>query len=104
MLHSRLHACSWPRSLRPEASLDLNPADAAARGIRQGDLVELSTPLDSISVRANLTHSAAPGEVHMYHGYDEADVNRLIPADHRDPYTGFPGYKQLRCRVEKKED
>ena len=104
MLHSRLHACSWPRSLRPEASLDLNPADAAARGIRQGDMVELSTPLDSISVRANLTHSAAPGEVHMYHGYDEADVNRLIPADHRDPYTGFPGYKQLRCRVKKKED
>lgn len=103
MLHSRLHACPWPRSLRPEASVDINPADADARGIAQGDMVELATPLRAISVRANLTLSAAPGEVYMYHGYDEADVNSLIPADHRDPYTGFPGYKQLRCRVTKKE-
>ena len=103
MLHSRLHACPWPRSLRPEASVDINPADAATRGIAQGDMVELATPLRAISVRANLTLSAAPGEVYMYHGYDEADVNSLIPADHRDPYTGFPGYKQLRCRVTKKE-
>jgi hypothetical protein len=40
----------------------------------------------------------------MFHGYKEANINSIIPVDHLDPYTGFPGYKQLRCRIEKVED
>ena len=37
----------------------------------------------------------------LYHGYREADVNAIIPAGHNDPYSGFPGYRSVRCRVEK---
>ena len=44
-----------------------------------------------------------PGTVHMYHGYREADVNRIIPPGHNDPYSGFPGYRSVRCAVVKKE-
>lgn len=102
-VHSRLHPCAWPRSLRPEAAVDICPADAQALGIAQGDEVELSTPAAAIRVRANLTQLTQPGELHMYHGYEEANVNSLIGADHLDPYTGFPGYKQFRCAVKKVE-
>ncbi len=100
-IHSRLHNCQWPRSLRPEASVDINPADAKRLGIQQGDTVELRTPLNAITVKANVSLIANEGELLMFHGYPEADVNRLIHADHLDPYTGFPGYKQLRCKLTK---
>ena len=29
------------------------------------------------------------------------NANDLIPIDHLDPYSGFPGYKQVRCAVKK---
>jgi len=101
-IHSRLHGCDWPRSLRPEASVDINPADAKKLGIRQGDFVELSTPVGTITVKANITLVANTGELLLFHGYAEANANELIHADHLDPYTGFPGYKQLRCNLVKK--
>ena len=41
------------------------------------------------------------GEVSIYHDYEEANANDLIPIDHLDPYSGFPGYKQVSCAVKK---
>lgn len=98
-IHSRLHSCSWPRSLRPEASVDINPTDAQRLGIKQGDQVQLRTPLNAIQVRANLSLIVNVGELAMFHGYPEANVNQLLDADLLDPYTGFPAYKQYRCQL-----
>jgi anaerobic selenocysteine-containing dehydrogenase len=100
-IHSRLFRVSWTRSLRRDAMVDLNPADAATYGIGQGDLVELSTPRGSIQVKANVTEVAARGVAHMYHDYPEADVNSLLPGDYLDPISGFPGFKSLLCAVRK---
>ena len=44
------------------------------------------------------------GMVSLYHGYREADANSLLSYDHRDPYSGFPGYRCIRCRVRKEDD
>ena len=104
VIHSRTHTVPWLRSLRPDASADINPADAARLGIRQGQTIRIVTQVGSITVKANISHISNTGDVNMYHGYREANVNGIIPADHLDPYTGFPGYKQLRCRIEKVED
>lgn len=41
--------------------------------------------------------------VSLYHGYREADANSLLSIDHRDPYSGFPSYRCIRCRIEKEE-
>ncbi len=100
-IHSRMFRVPWTRSLRREAMVDLNPADAAKYGVVQGDLVELSTPEGSIRVRANVTHLAAPGVAHMYHDYPEADVNSLLSPDYLDPISGFPGFKASLCAVRK---
>jgi len=102
-IHSRTHDVPWLRSLRPEPSADINPADAARLGIVQDDLIRLVTQVTSITVRANISSVSNVGDVNMYHGYRQANVNALIPKDHVDPYTGFPGYKQVRCRIEKVE-
>ena len=98
-LHSRLHDVPWLRSLRPQPTADLNDRDAAALGIRAGNPITLSTTAGSITVAANPTLRVKRGTVHMYHGYREADVNAIIPAGHNDPYSGFPGYRSVRCAV-----
>jgi anaerobic selenocysteine-containing dehydrogenase len=100
-IHSRTFRLPWTRSLRREAAVDLNPADAARLGIVQGDLVELSTPYGSVQVRASVTELAYPGAVHMFHDYPEADVNTLLSGDYLDPVSGFPGYKASLCAVKK---
>lgn len=98
-LHSRLHDVPWLRSLRPDPMADINPADGERLGISQGMEIVLRTTVGAITVKANVTLSAREGEVVMYHGYREANVNELIPVDYLDPCTGFPGYKQVPCSV-----
>ena len=102
-VHSRTHNVPWLRSLRPDPSADINPADARRLGIAQGDLIRIITQVGSITVRANVSGISNVGDVNMFHGYREANVNGIIPVDHLDPYTGFPGYKQVRCRIERVE-
>jgi anaerobic selenocysteine-containing dehydrogenase len=89
------------RYFRPYPAADVSPADARALGIRQGDSICITTPVGAIHVRAEVTNLAKEGVVFMYQDYEDADVNRIIQHDHLDPYSGFPGYRSVRCRVEK---
>jgi anaerobic selenocysteine-containing dehydrogenase len=100
-VHSRTFRLGWTRSLRPEANVDINPADAAGRGIADGDRVSLSTQRGSLAVRAHLTEVVAPGVVNFYHAWPDADANMLIPPDYLDPLSGYPGFKSLLCEVSK---
>lgn len=99
--HSRTFRLPWTRSLRPKASADINPVDAKAKGIKQGDPIEIMTPNGSIRVAANVSEITQPGVVCMYHGYPEADANSLVGGDYLDPISGYPGYKSLLCAVRK---
>lgn len=100
-IHSRMHELSWSREMRKNPAADIHADDAKKLGISEGDRIELSTAYGSIEVEAHLTRTALPGDVYMYHGYEEANVNNLIGINHLDPYSGFPGYRQIRCRVRK---
>lgn len=100
-LHSRLHDVKWLRTLRPKAMADLNPDQAAEMGICQDDLIEIATPVNSVTVSANLTYKVPRGLVSLYHGYREADFSSLINSDRLDPYCGFPAYRSNRCRITK---
>lgn len=100
-LHSRTHETPWLRSLCPEPLCELNVEDAARLGIQEGDPVALSSPYGEIRAKATLTHKTQPGVVLMLHGYTKANVNELIGMDHLDPYSGYPGFKGMRCAVRK---
>lgn len=103
-IHSRLHRVSWTRSLRPNPSADLHPALAEQLGIRDGDPIELFTANGAVQVTAHLVRTGREEDIYFYHGYQEADGNRLLPPDHLDPYSGFPGYRQLRCGIRMREE
>ena len=100
---SRFHRIGWTRqALRPEAAVDIHPDTAQKLGIGQNDWVEVFTHNGSVTVRANLTLICLPGVVHLYHGYDEADVNAIMPRGYQDPISGFPGYNSFYCGIRKK--
>jgi len=100
-IHSRGHSVPWLRSLRPDPMVDINPEDAARLGIGQGDRVRLFNDTGEIHVIANLTIVANVGDLHLIHGYEEANATDLISWNALDPYSGFPSFKQVRCGIEK---
>ena len=102
VLHSRLHDVPWLRSLHPEPTVEINTEDAAALGISRGDLVEVFTDVNTITLKAEVTEFTRKGTLNTYHGYREADCNSLMRSRLNDPYSGFPAFKSYRCGIRKK--
>lgn len=103
-IHSRLHETPWLRGLRPDPLCEIHPEDAERLGIREGDKVALTSPYGEIYMKAKLTGKAKPGVLMTLHGYTEANVNKLIGRNHTDPYSGFPGFKGMRCGLRRCEE
>ena len=98
-LHSRLHDSPWERSLRPDPMAEISKADAKKLGVEIGDEIEIITGRGSLTFKALPTDTVMDGEVHIYHGYREKDINSIIPFEISDPYSGFPAYKSVYCDV-----
>ena len=102
--HSRLMGVKTTKILRPNAAADIHPLDAANYGIEQGDPLWIRTEVGQIQVEANLTNTVKRGVVFMFQDYENANINSIIPMDHLDPYSGFPGYRTVRCAIERRHD
>ncbi len=96
----------------PEPTVDLNPADAAERGISNGDLVEVRTARGAVPFRARVTPDIMRGAVECVMGggtpigpraWREWNVNELTDLGNFDEISGFPVYKALLCEVKKLE-
>ncbi|MBD3335235.1 MAG: aminotransferase class V-fold PLP-dependent enzyme [Candidatus Eisenbacteria bacterium] len=94
----------------PEPAVELNAADAAERGISDGDLVRVRTPRGAVNFRARVTHDIVRGAVECNMGggtpvgpraWQEWNVNELTDLGNYDEISGFPVYKALLCEVEK---
>jgi anaerobic selenocysteine-containing dehydrogenase len=98
--HSRHRNNPRLRELQPEPKVDINPKDAQARQIKQGENAIVETPAGRIILKANVTNLAQPGVVHVFHGWPQADVNTIL-ARTLDPISGFPAFKSQLCQVRK---
>jgi cysteine desulfurase NifS len=96
----------------PEPTVEINAADAAARGIASGDLVEVRTPRGAVPFRVVVTDGIVQGAVECSMGggtpvgprpWQEWNVNELTDLDNFDEISGFPVYKALLCDVVLKE-
>ena len=94
----------------PEPTVELSIEDAAARGIRSGDLVEVRTPRGAVPFRARVTADIVKGAVECNMGGGTAvgseawrkwNVNELTDLENYDEISGFPVYKALLCDVVK---
>lgn len=71
----------------------INPADAAARGIQDGDMVEVFNDRGRLKVKARLSQAIPPGIIQMWFGYRAGEYQEGAPtllqvptsvAEHRD--------------------
>jgi anaerobic selenocysteine-containing dehydrogenase len=92
----------WLFELQRQALLTINPQDAANRNIEKNDAVILKTPWGQMTVTAKPTILMPAGIVGVEHGWQDANVNELIPRQF-DPISGFPPFKEIICEVVKKE-
>jgi anaerobic selenocysteine-containing dehydrogenase len=98
--------------LQPKPQVLLNPADAEAREILNGDRVWVESPRGRVGVRARVTDDVMTGQVELNVGggspiqaeeWREANANFLTDFESRDPVSGFPVYKALLCEVKKRD-
>jgi formate dehydrogenase alpha subunit len=76
----------------PEPVVEINPDDARRLGIRNNDLVELSSRRGSITLKAEITERVPKKVVFSTFHFKEAPVNLLTNPAH-DPVSGIPEYK-----------
>lgn len=89
------HLNSQLTFLGDRAEVLLNPDDAAAADISDGQPVTVRNRLGAVTGIARLTTEIRPGAVSVPHGYPAANVNLLTDDADIDPLTGMTRYSGL---------
>ena len=98
--------------LQPKPQVLINPVDAGARGISDGNKVWVESPRGRVGVWARVTDDVLTGQVELNVGggspihaeeWRGANANYVTDFDNRDPISGFPVFKALLCEVTKRE-
>jgi anaerobic selenocysteine-containing dehydrogenase len=101
---------AWRKGRGPHCALNLSPEDAQRLGIREGDRVRLSTNRGSLTMPAQVDAKLMAGHVWMPNGFgmvsadgvvQGANQNELTDTADRDPFTGIPHHRYVRCKVER---
>lgn len=102
-VHSRYQNIPRFRTAIPAPEVEIHPLDAAALGIKDGDLVKITSRIGSISIPAKIVakNEILQGVCQVTHGWEEANINEIIPDDVFDPISGFPALKSTPVRIEK---
>jgi len=77
----------------------LNPDDAAAMGVGEGDFVRVTSRRGSIELAARLSHRDTPGTCFIPFHFREAAAN-VLTIDEIDPHGKIPEYKFCAVKVE----
>ena len=86
--------------LAPEELTEINPADAAATGISDGEQMRVTSRRGSVVTKARLTDRVPPGIMFMTFHYWETAVNELTNSAF-DPISKTAEYKVSAVRVDK---
>jgi anaerobic selenocysteine-containing dehydrogenase/Fe-S-cluster-containing dehydrogenase component len=101
-IHSQFGNVDWVRQVERPHLLDIHPADAAARGLAEGDVAAVFNDRGRVEVGVRLDAGLRPGVVHVLEGrcHDrDPDVNALTDAGVTDINHGGTFYE---CLVEVK--
>ncbi len=84
----------------PEDVLQINPLDAAERGVKDGDLVLVESRINKTRLRAQCTEKVPPGVVYTTFHHPVTNTNSLT-TELSDWATNCPEYKVTAVRVVK---
>lgn len=99
--HSRTHHIAWIRAMQPAPAVELHPDDAKLLHITEGDMVEISTNMGAVQMRAHLTRSLQRGMATVLPDYEEADICSILPEECVDPCSGVPALRSMSCNIRK---
>ncbi len=84
----------------PEELVEIHPADAAAYGVEDGELLEISSRRGTVKARAWVTKRVRRGLVFMTFHFSESPAN-LLTTSAADPVTGTPQLKVCAVSIRK---
>jgi anaerobic selenocysteine-containing dehydrogenase len=104
---------SWRKGKGPHCAVQLSEADATRLGIRNGAMVRVETARGAVELPAAVDRTLRAGNVTIPNGFGLSypdpvtgelvrtgvSVNDLTDGASRDPFTGCPHHKYVRCRV-----
>jgi len=82
----------------PEDLLEIHPADAENRGVRDGGWVRLASRMGETTLRARVTDRVAPGVVYTTFHHPETQAN-VVTTEYSDWATNCPEYKVTAVQV-----
>ena len=86
--------------LSSEELVEINPGDASALGIGDGDIIKVVSRRGEVTAKARVTDDSPTGVVFMTFHFAESPTNQLTnPA--LDPVAKIPEYKVCAVRIEK---
>ena len=86
----------------PRTYVEINRADAHARGIHDGDTVRLTSRRGSVDVEARIDHRSQPPRGTLFApSFDEAVAVNLLTRDTSCPISGQPDYGACAVRLER---
>jgi anaerobic selenocysteine-containing dehydrogenase len=106
---------SWRALKLPTNYLRMSTQDAECLQVSDGETVKVVTDTSTVSIPVKVSDDIYPGSLSIPHGFGMlhtneetgkleqigVNVNELIAAEHREPFTGIPLHKHIRCRIEK---
>jgi anaerobic selenocysteine-containing dehydrogenase len=107
----------WRKGRGPHCTLHLSTGDAARLDIGNGDPVEVETPRGSFILPAEIDAKVADGYVWFPNGFGMervskenggafdagVNMNAITDSADRDPFTGCPHHRFVRCNLRKSE-
>lgn len=99
---------AWRKGKGPHCPLFVSRADAERLGVDSGAVVRLETARGAAELPVQVDKRLQAGHVAVPNGFGTIDtdgnvtginLNALTASDDRDPFTGCPHHKHVRCRV-----
>jgi len=88
--------------LRGEVLVEINPEDASALGITDGEMVKIASRRGEVEAKARVTEVSPRGIVFMNFHFAESPAN-LLTNSALDPVSKIPEYKVCAVRIERNE-
>lgn len=106
---------AWRKGKGPHAALYVSREDAAALGVANGDRVRIASRRGSVEAPVKIDANTQPGHLSLPNMLNQrfpdpvtgepvqtgVSINELVDIMDRDPWTGCPHTKRIRCRVDK---
>ncbi|QOS68854.1 molybdopterin-dependent oxidoreductase [Eggerthella guodeyinii] len=111
--HSEHRQLPWCRELWPVPRVEINPVDAQALSIEQGDWVWIESPRAKVRQVVDLYYGIEPGVINCEHqwwfpelheakkGFDLCNINCLVEGENQDPVCGASNLRAYHVKVYK---